>query len=184
MSSNTKNKIFIISIVLMTVMLLSTLQINIIAEDSFSKDTSVNSSETTAADFQVAAGTTDLVINTPIVLKTTDFPLPYSKLATAVIYDGAVALPTQADDLNGDGVVDEIVFQLQADILATNSKTFTLKVSNDGLNNGQTPAAIDLTIGDYNETYMDFLPASMTGNFNNGTHNAPAVDEVGEVAVK
>ncbi|MHA2031719.1 MAG: hypothetical protein ACW99Q_20255, partial [Candidatus Kariarchaeaceae archaeon] len=78
MSSNTKNKIFIVSIVLMTVMLLSTLRINIMAEDSFSKDTSVNSSETIAADFVITAGVDDLVINTPIILKSTDFPLPYS----------------------------------------------------------------------------------------------------------
>ncbi|MHA2101376.1 MAG: hypothetical protein ACW99A_22185, partial [Candidatus Kariarchaeaceae archaeon] len=73
-------------------------------------------------------------------------------------------------------------FQLGADILSTNSKTFTLKVSNDGLTNGQPAANIKVAVAEYNETYMDWLPASMSADFNNGTHNAPAVDEVGDVA--
>ncbi|MHA2029671.1 MAG: DUF4861 family protein, partial [Candidatus Kariarchaeaceae archaeon] len=119
---------------------------------------------------------------TPIVLSADEFQLPRSKLSTAVVMYAGAPLPTQADDLDGDGLVDEIVFLLPNAIGASTSQLFNLFVNTQGLTNGQAAAAIDFTIGDYNETYMDFLPASMTGNFNNGTHNAPAVDEVGEVA--
>ncbi|MHA2253770.1 MAG: DUF4861 family protein [Candidatus Kariarchaeaceae archaeon] len=137
--------------------------------------TKVSSQIVDFAKFHVATGLVDLPAGTPIILKTTDFQLPYSMLGTAVVMDstGTTAYTTQCDDLNGDGIVDEIVFLLPATITAGNTVEFLLTGKTEGLTNGHTTDP-DLKVKhemNYNETYADWLPTCLSN----------MVNEVGEV---
>ncbi|MFX0086549.1 MAG: DUF4861 family protein, partial [Candidatus Hodarchaeota archaeon] len=117
----------------------------------------------TAAEFVITTNGADIIAGTPIILKAADLPLPYSKLQTAIVYDGTSPLTTQNDDLDGDGIVDEIVFQLASTLSDPSSKTFTVKVMDEGITNGQAvTTAITMERGLYNETYADWLPAKHT----------------------
>ncbi|MHA2298862.1 MAG: DUF4861 family protein [Candidatus Hodarchaeales archaeon] len=136
---------------------------------------------TTFATFTVMApASTALPDGTPIVLKATDFPLPYSMLNTAIVYDGSdVALTTQCDDLTGDGVADEIVFLLDGDLAAGASRPYTLAGFEQGLTNGFA-ANTALKVANekrYNATYDDWLPTSLSASHMNGSTTSSLVDE-------
>ena len=135
--------------------------------------------------FSVAALTDDIPTGTPIVLKATDFQLPYSMLQTAVVMDsgGTIAYPTQCDDLNGDNIIDEIVFLAPSDINAPmGTLAFRLYGTTEGTSNGYTADA-DLKVAEdtYNESYGDWLLPSYSDTFMNGSSLSSYVDEVGEV---
>ncbi|MHA2363087.1 MAG: DUF4861 family protein [Candidatus Hodarchaeales archaeon] len=137
------------------------------------------------AVFDVTAGTTALKASTPIIIDVGDLPITSDDgdLATAIVYDADdEELPTQADDLDGDGAVDEIVFQLPAEIAASGSATFTVYVE-EGTDNGQDAADMNVTQGEYADDYADFLPAALVTaqNFMNGTTVSENVGNVGDV---
>ncbi|MHA2253691.1 MAG: hypothetical protein ACXAD7_25250 [Candidatus Kariarchaeaceae archaeon] len=137
------------------------------------------------AQFTVIGGASGLTAGTPIVLKTTDFQLPYSMLQTAVVMDstGSTAYTTQCDDLNGDNIVDEIVFLLPNPIAASAQVEFLLRGSTDGASNGDAAdAALKVSYEtNYSDTYDEWLPAANSQDFMNGTAFYPMVSEVGEV---
>ncbi len=126
-----------------------------------------------AATIVVTAGSDALVVGTPIIIAGSDFSGDFA-LATAVVMDGATALPTQYD-----AGLDELVFQLPAALAASGSKTFEVQADATGSSNGQT--SITMTRGDYNETYSDFLPAWSSAYIMNGSALANDVHSIGDV---
>ncbi|UCE12998.1 MAG: DUF4861 family protein [Candidatus Heimdallarchaeota archaeon] len=133
------------------------------------------------AEITVTAGDDKILKNTPVIIDVGDLPEGVENLATAIVYDGDTELQTQADDLDGDGTIDEIVFQLPAYIEANKDKKFSLYTQETGTDNNQT-ATITAGQGKYNETYDDWLPSTAYSNFKNATgHTAPMVLEVGDV---
>ncbi|MHA2298863.1 MAG: DUF4861 family protein, partial [Candidatus Hodarchaeales archaeon] len=133
------------------------------------------------ADFEIIADSYsgDLAAGTPIIIKADDFPLTRSKLNTAMVKDGTTDIATQADDLDGDGWADEIVFKLQSVLTIGSSKTFTLYVENQGNTNGLV-ADTALKVANekrYNATYDDWLPTSLSASHMNGSTTSSLVDE-------
>ncbi|MHA2364500.1 MAG: DUF4861 family protein [Candidatus Hodarchaeales archaeon] len=139
----------------------------------------------TGATFNVTAGETSLAINTPIIIDANELPFNQTQLATSIVYSDSTALPTQADDLNNDGIIDEIVFQLPTAISSSSSKTFTIYANDTGTGNGQNPNSnLQITQGLYNETYSNILPSIFSTSFNASNNEsilAPAVNRVGDV---
>ena len=81
-----------------------------------------------AATIVVTAGSDALVVGTPIIIAGSEFSGDFA-LATAVVMDGATALPTQYD-----AGLDELVFQLSAAVAASGSgHTTTPDVGSDGI---------------------------------------------------
>jgi hypothetical protein len=127
-----------------------------------------------AATIVVTAGSDALVVGTPIIIAGSEFSGDFA-LATAVVMDGATALPTQYD-----AGLDELVFQLPAAIAASGSKTFEVQADATGSSNGQS-ATITMGHGDYNETYGDWLPTWSSDLLMNGSALANDVHSIGDV---
>ncbi len=127
-----------------------------------------------AGTITVTAGDDDLVEGTPIILNASMIPDGIAK-ATAIIMDEDTELPTQFDE-----DLDELVFQLPADLEADASVTFDIVGEASGSNNGQS-ASITIGQGDYATTYDDWLPTWATKGFMNGTTQANMVKVIGDV---
>ncbi|MFX0013159.1 MAG: DUF4861 family protein [Promethearchaeota archaeon] len=135
-----------------------------------------------SAIITITAGEDGIIADTPIIIEPGVLPEGIENLQTAIVYDGDTALPTQADDLDGDDEIDEIVFQLPEDLDADEEKKFSLYVLDEGDDNGQDPSAsIDAEFDEYNASYSDWLPSTYTTGYSNASGNAPLVDEVGNV---
>ncbi|MHA1996081.1 MAG: hypothetical protein ACW97Z_16210 [Candidatus Hodarchaeales archaeon] len=127
-----------------------------------------------AATIVVTAGSDALVVGTPIIIAGSEFSGDFA-LATAVVMDGATALPTQYD-----AGLDELVFQLPAAVAASGSKTFEVQADATGSSNGQS-ATITMGQGDYNETYSDWVPTWYAPYLANGTGHSTRLDSYGDV---
>ncbi|MHA2364686.1 MAG: DUF4861 family protein [Candidatus Hodarchaeales archaeon] len=136
----------------------------------------------TGVTFIISSDLTKLIANTPIIIDPQILGINAEKLPTAIVNDGDVELPTQSDDLDGDGTIDEIVFQLTEEIEVNSSKKFSIYFKENGKNNSQDiNDDITLTQGFYNATYSDYLPPFHSSSFMNGTTLSEDVHEVGKV---
>ncbi|UCE15029.1 MAG: DUF4861 family protein [Candidatus Heimdallarchaeota archaeon] len=130
---------------------------------------------------EITADVDPLVADKPVIIQASEFSSFPLDPATIVIKDGDIELPTQADDLDGDGVVDEIVFQLPHTIAAKDSKVFSLYAKNERLDNGQS-TMISVAQAKYHESFKNWLPSTVYSKYINTTgHIAPAVATVGDV---
>ena len=127
-----------------------------------------------AGTITVTAGDDELIEGTPIIINASLIPDGIA-VATAIIMDGDTELPTQYDeDLN------ELVFQLPADLAADASVTFDITGEASGSNNGQS-ASITIGQGDYDATYDDWLPTWASATFMNGTTLSTRVTAIKDV---
>jgi hypothetical protein len=118
--------------------------------------------------------TDDLPVGTPIIVS--DPSSSGIALETAIVVDaGETELLTQYDE-----GIDELVFVLAAEIKAGATASFELTGESSGTSNGQT-VKVKMAQGDYDATYDDWLPASQTGTFMNGSSLSKKVTAIGDV---
>lgn len=73
----------------------------------------------------------------PIVLKLKDYTIEMSKVKSATVTTNGIEVPCQLDDINRDGIYDELCFL--TDLKKNEKKLFTVTVSDDGTPKAYTP---------------------------------------------
>lgn len=138
---------------------------------------------TEVLQLRISTDENQLVKNTPIIIKVKDHSLLSLKFNTSTVYYESIELPSQTDDLDGDGIIDEIVFQLPSDIDEGTTQLFDLHLGEESLDvNQSVNPNIRISQDLYNLSYSKWLSQNQSITFKNDTgHLAPTVHDIGEV---
>ena len=116
-------------------------------------------------------------VNEPIVIKLTDIKSNFP-IKSATVWEGAIEIPSQLDDLNNDRKVDELAFVI--DVPAKSSKQLKITLSSEKSEKKYTPKVFaEMLISDKKGKHVPIKSLTIPGTsntYNQLHHHGPAFE--------